>query len=153
MRGLSFSLALAALIGLRFYVARWECQYSTVEPLFASAVNQKDDEWRYIGTSKEDVKLYYSPDRTVQHRGLIQAWFKGAHPDSDKKISYTISLHEFDCRKRTYRLLQGTLYFRDGSGRTSNQPSSWEHPLPGSLAEMELRHICRPKLPRKKNVR
>jgi hypothetical protein len=145
MRVWSFSLALAALVS--FYLASWERQYLPVETLFASAVSQKDDDWQYIGTSKEDVKLFYSPERTVENRGLVQAWFKGVHPDSDKKVSYTVSLHEFDCRKRTYRLLQGTRYFRDGSARTSNQPSSWEHPLPNSLAEMEFRQICRQKLP------
>jgi hypothetical protein len=153
MRGLSFSLALAALIGVRFYVAQWKCQYSPVESLFASAVNQKDDDWQYIGTSKEDLKLYYSPDRTVEHRGLVQAWFKGVYPASDKKISHSIFLHQFDCRKRTYRSLQDTLYFKDGSARSSNVQSAWEYPLPNSVAEMEFRQICRPKLPRKKNVR
>lgn len=109
MRGLSFCLALAALVSL--CLARWERQYLPVEPLVASAVNQKDDDWQYIGTSKEDLKLYYSPDRTVEHRGLVQAWFKG--------------------------VLQ----------------SAWEYPLPNSVAEMEFRQICRPRLPRRKNMR
>ena len=154
MKGLlSFSLAIAALIGVRFYVSRCEYQYLPAETLFASAVNQKDDDWQYIGTSKEEVKLYHSPERTVKNRSLVQAWFKGVHPDSDKKISYSISLHEFDCRKSTYRLLQGTLYFRDGSARSSNERSAWERPLPNSVAEMELRHICRTKLPRNKDVK
>ena len=124
-----------------------------VETLFASGVNQKDDDWHYIGTSKEDVRVYYSPDRTVERERLIQAWFKGVHPDSDKKISHNISLHEFNCRKGSYRLLQGTLYFRNGSARSSNQPSAWVRPLPSSLAEMELRQICHPGLPRRKNVK
>lgn len=123
------------------------------ETLFASGIAQKDDDWSYIGTSKEDIKLYYSPDRTTEHGSLIQAWFKAVDPDSDKKISYSISLHEFNCRKGTYRLLQGTLYFRDGSARSSNEPSPWEYPLPGSLAEMEFRQICRPTSRRRKNVR
>jgi hypothetical protein len=126
---------------------------SPIEFLFASGIDQKDDDWRYVGTSKEDVKLYYSPDRTVERDSLIQAWFKGVRPDSDKKISHNISLHEFNCRKGTYRLLQGTLYFRDGSARSSNQPSAWEYPLPNSLAEMEFRQICRKTLPRRKTVR
>jgi hypothetical protein len=126
---------------------------SPIETLFASEINQKDDDWRYVGTSKEDVKLYYSPDRIVEHGSLIQSWFKGVHPDSDKNISYNISLHEFNCRKRTYRLLQGTLFFRDGSARSSNQASAWVYPLPGSLAEMEFRQICRPKLRRRKTMR
>jgi hypothetical protein len=30
---------------------------------------------------------------------LIQAWFKGEHPDTDQKISSNISLHEFNCPK------------------------------------------------------
>ena len=151
MRVLPFSLALAALVS--FSLARWERQYLPLEPLFASAVNQKDDDWQYIGTSKEDLKLYYSPERTVEQRGLVQAWFKGVYPVSDKKISHSIFLHQFDCRKRTYRSLQDTLYFKDGSARSSNVQSAWEYPLPNSVAEMEFRQICRPKLPRKKNVR
>lgn len=119
----------------------------------ALGVIQEDDDWQYVGTSKEGVRLYYSPDRTVERERLIQAWFKGVHPESDKKISHNISLHEFDCRKGTYRLLQGTLYFRDGSARSSNQPSAWERPLPSSVAEMEFRQVCRPKVPRRKNVK
>jgi len=126
---------------------------SPIGGLFASGNNQKDDDWKYVGTSREDVKLYYSPDRTVERDSLIQAWFKGVHPDSDKKISHNISLHEFNCRKGTYRQLQGTLYLRDGSARSFKQPSAWEYPLPSSLAEMEFRQICRAKLPRRKNVK
>jgi hypothetical protein len=121
--------------------------------LFASGTHQKDDDWRYLGTTKEDVKLFYSPERIVRQAGLIQSWFKAVYPDSDKKIAYSISLHEFNCRKGTYRLLQGTLYFRDDSARTSNEPSPWVHPLPGSLAEMEFRQICRETLPRRKTRR
>ena len=124
-----------------------------VETLFASRVNQEDDDWQYVGTSKEGVKLYYSPDRTVERERLIQAWFKGIHPDSDKRISHNISLHEFNCRKGTYRQLQGTLYLRDGSARRFPKPSAWEYPLPSSVAEMEFRQICRPPLPRRKNVK
>lgn len=120
---------------------------------FASAVNQKDDDWTYIGTSKEGVKLSYSPGRTVKRGRLIQAWFKGEHPETDQKISSSISLHEFNCPKGTYRLLQGTLFFRDGSARSSNQPSAWEHPLPDSVAEMEFKQVCRKTSSRKTDVR
>jgi hypothetical protein len=105
--------------------------------------HQQENDWTYIGTSKEGVKLFYSPERTVKRGRLIQAWFKGEHPDTDQKISSSISLHEFDCSKGTYRLLQGTLFFRDGSTSTSNQPSAWEHPLPDSVAEMEFKQVCR----------
>jgi hypothetical protein len=120
---------------------------------FASAVNQKDDDWTYIGTSKEGVKLYYSPERMVKRGRLIQAWFKGEYPDADQEISSNISLHEFNCPKGTYRLLQGTLFFRDGSARSSNQPSAWEHPLPDSVAEMEFKQVCRKTSSRKNDVR
>lgn len=120
---------------------------------FASAVNQKDDDWQYIGTSKEGVKLFYSPERTVKRGRLIQAWFKGEHPNTDQKISSNISLHEFNCPKGTYRLLQGTLFFRDGSARSSNQPSAWEHPLPDSVAEMEFKQVCRKTSSRRNDVR
>ena len=123
------------------------------ETLFASGIGQKDDDWRYIATSKEDIKLYYSPERTVEHRNLIQSWFKGVYPDADKKISYSIALHEFSCRKGTYRLLQGTLYFRDSSVGSSNEPSPWVHPSPGSLAELEFRQMCRETSPPTKTVR
>ncbi|MFY9620437.1 MAG: surface-adhesin E family protein [Pyrinomonadaceae bacterium] len=124
-----------------------------VETLFASGASQNDDDWQFVGTSREGVKLYHSPDRTVEREKLIQAWFKGIHPDSDKKISHYISLYEFNCRKGTYRLLQGTLYFRDGSARSSNQESAWERPLPNSVAEMEFRQVCRPKTSRRKDVK
>ena len=124
-----------------------------VGTFFASAVNQEDDDWQYVGTSKEGVKVYYSPDRTVERERLIQAWFKTIYPDSEQKTSHNTSLHEFNCRKGIYRLLQGSRYFRDGSARTSNQPSEWVRPLPSSVAEMEFRQICRSKLPRKKNVK
>jgi hypothetical protein len=115
--------------------------------------HQQEDDWTYIGTSKEGVKLYYSPERTVKRGGLIQAWFKGEHPDTDQKISSNISLHEFNCPKGTYRLLQGTLFFRDGSARSSNQPSAWERPLPDSVAEMEFNHVCRKTSSRKNDMR
>lgn len=115
--------------------------------------HQQENDWTYIGTSKEGVKLSYSPERTVKRGRLIQVWFKGEHPDTDPKISSNISLHEFNCLKGTYRLLQSTLFFRDGSTRSSNQPSAWEHPLPDSVAEMEFKQVCRKTSSRKNDVR
>ena len=117
------------------------------------AYHQQENDWTYIGTSKEGVKLFYSPERTVKRGRLIQAWFKGEHPNTDQKISSSISLHEFNCPKGTYRLLQGTLFFRDGSTRSSNQPSAWEHPLPDAVAEMEFKQVCRKASSRKNVVR
>lgn len=114
---------------------------------------QQENDWTYIGTSKEGVKLFYSPERTVKRGRLIQAWFKGENPDTDQKISSSIFLHEFNCPKGTYRLLQGTLFFRDGGTRTSNQPSAWEYPLPDSVAEMEFKQVCRKTSSRKNDVR
>jgi hypothetical protein len=115
--------------------------------------HQQENDWTYIGTSKEGVKLSYSPERMVKRGRLIQAWFKGEHPDTDQKISSNIALHEFNCPKGTYRLLQGTLFFRDGSTRSSNQPSAWVYPLPDSVAEMEFKQVCRKTSSRKNNVR
>lgn len=115
--------------------------------------HQQENDWTYIGTSKEGVKLSYSPERTVQRGRLIQAWFRGEHPNTDEKISSSISLHEFNCRKGTYRLLQGTIFFRDGSARSSNQPSAWERPLPDSVAEMEFNQVCRKTSSRKNDMR
>ena len=115
--------------------------------------HQQENDWTYIGTSKEGVKLSYSPERTVKRGRLIQAWFKGEHPDTDQKISSNIALHEFNCPKGTYRFLQGTFFFRDGSARSSNQPSAWEHPLPDSVAEMEFKQVCRKTSSRKNDVR
>ena len=115
--------------------------------------HQQENDWTYIGTSKEGVKVSYSPERTVKRGRLIQAWFKGEHPDTDQKISSNISLHEFNCPKGTYRLLQSTLFFRDGSTRSSNQPSAWEHPVPDSVAEMEFKQVCRKTSSRKNDVR
>jgi hypothetical protein len=108
--------------------------------------HQQENNWIYIGTSKEGVKLSYSPKRTVKRGRLIRAWFKGEFPNTDQKISSSISLHEFNCPKGTYRLLQGTLFFRDGGTSSSNQPSAWEYPLPDSVAEMEFKQVCRKRL-------
>lgn len=115
--------------------------------------HQQKDDWTYIGTSKEGVKLSYSPERTVKRGRLIQAWFKSEHPNTDQKISSSISLHEFNCPKGTYRLLQGTLFFREGGASSSNQTSAWEYPLPYSVAEMEFNQVCRKRSSRKSNVR
>jgi len=115
--------------------------------------HQQENDWIYIGTSKEGVKLSYSPERTVKRGRLIHAWFKGEHPNTDQKISSNISLHEFNCPRGTYRLLQSTLFSRDGSTQSSNQPSAWEHPLPESVAEMELKQVCRKTSSRKNDVR
>ena len=104
---------------------------SSTEMPFVSGLGKQDDDWRYIGTSKEGVKLYYSAERTAHRGSLIQAWFKSLHPETDKKISYAVALNEFNCRKGSYRGLQGTLYYRDESASTSNKPSAWEHSLTG----------------------
>jgi len=131
------------LVGVEVLIARNQEFQPRKEWLTLVAQSQPDNDWSYIGTSKEGLKLYYSPDRTVQHGKPIQAWFKSLHPETDKEISYALALDEFNCRKGTYRGLQGTLYHRDGRAVTVNKASQWEYPLPSSVAEMKFKQMCR----------
>ena len=111
----------------------------------ARGQNNKDD-WRNVGDWKMREKvytIYYSPSRTVRKNGLVRAWFKVTYPKDDR-TSQLLTLVQFNCQTGKYRLLQQSIFSRDGGGTGSIKPTEWQYPDPESVPEIEYRLICRP---------
>ena len=111
-----------------------------------NSVHSQDgkDDWRSIGTLtlREGIySVYYSPGRRVRRNGLVRAWFKIIEPEASSS-SHSYFLVQFNCREGKYRLLQQTIFNRNGGGTGSIKPTAWQYPDPESVPEMQYRAIC-----------
>ena len=110
----------------------------------ARSQNEKND-WRSIGTwnlRTEVYTVYYSPSRTVRRNGMVRAWFKVVEPEASHS-SHSFVLMQINCREGKYRLLQQSIFYRNGGGTGSIKPTEWQYPDPESLPEMEYSVMCR----------
>jgi len=108
-----------------------------------SQTNQ--DDWKTVGTWKHEsaiYSVYYSPSRTVRRNGLVRAWFKATYPEASN-TSYVFALMQFNCHAGKFRILQQSLFSRDGRGTGSIKPTEWQYPDPESIPEMEYKAMCR----------
>ena len=112
-----------------------------------SAFSQKKaaSSWVFIGVTPQNARLYYSPSRTLRQRtGLIRGWFKVVLPESNTETDQMVGLSQVNCPQGRMRILQNTIYFRDGRTRFEGQPTEWEYPTPESLSELVFKRMCRP---------
>ena len=102
------------------------------------------DDWRSIGTLTQRAEIYsvyYSPSRIVRRDGVVRAWFKIVDPEASNN-SHSFNLMQFNCREGKYRILQQSIFYRNGGGTGSIKPTEWQYPVPESAPEMEYKAIC-----------
>jgi hypothetical protein len=51
-------------------------------------------------------------------------------------------LMQFNCREGKYRILQQSIFHRNGGGTGSIKPTEWQYPVPESAPEIEYKVIC-----------
>ena len=105
---MSSRLIKAAIVLLPFY--------------FAQIICGQDGDWEKVGSS-EDAVVLFSIKRTTQTNGLMRTWVKrelkdrtrersiewaknrGESPTQYQNYAYTLSLEEFNCKKKQLRVL------------------------------------------------
>ena len=111
-----------------------------------SSVQSQDDkdDWRSIGTLSLRAgiySVYYSRRRIVRRNGVVRGWFKVVEPEASSS-SHSYTLVQFNCREGKYRLLQQSIFNRNGGGTGSIKPTEWQYPVPVSVPELEYWVMC-----------
>ncbi len=99
--------------------------------------------WELYFENKLGNKFYIdagSIQRTPE--GTILVWLKITPADTaEKKVTIEI-LHEVDCSRRKYRVLQGTVY---SDGIKPYEKTDWEYFAPDDLSDALFEAVCKGK--------
>ena len=116
------------------------------------------EDWKVIG---EDVQgTAWEIDVagiSLQPNNIVRAWLKKTYSkkgvtdwvknfgDEYKDFSYLISLEEYHCTEKTYRIIRLTTYSLGGEAISKEvDPSAkWGFIIPNSMAEAVFKEVCK----------
>ena len=109
-------------------------------------------EWVELGSTRGGtVSVYWDPSTVRKTVNGRRAWamisFEQPQAQSYGTYQSSKSVDEFDCEGERYRNLQSSAFSGPmGTGNvviSSNSPSQWEFVIPRSVAENQLKAVCR----------
>lgn len=108
-----------------------------------------DPAWQLFG-GWEQTTLYVLPPRHEADPKMRLSWMKVEWPKLQLEGSFPfqtmVSLDEVNCATGQFRGIQSTLYEGPGikgdSHQERDEPGSWSYPVPGSVAEAQLKFAC-----------
>jgi hypothetical protein len=103
----------------------------------------RERKWASYASDRYGVAYYYEKE-SISHpkKGFARAWRKRVFPEhaAQKEI---IELDEIDCTETTYRSLQLTVVYWDGSAKSFSRVSPWTYIFPNSPDEVLLLDACK----------
>jgi hypothetical protein len=104
---------------------------------FTSISAQTD--WFFVALTSGGNTVFIDTSFTRSLKGITQVWQKTVLPDE----TYTISLGEWNCAKKSFRFVQTVIYDNNGiASDRSNNPSGWRVIIPDSTAMLLYLNIC-----------
>jgi hypothetical protein len=104
----------------------------------------RERKWTNYASDRNGVTYYYEKE-SISHpsKGFVRAWRRRVFPERalQKEI---IEFDEIDCTETTYRSLQLTALYRDGSAKSFSRVSPWTYIFPNSPDEVLLLDACMP---------
>jgi len=118
------------------------------------------DNWVQYGTTNEGNVFSYKKDTVKwKNKNIVQVWERldfsvegrddfiqyrldNGLPIWDK-LSFLISLDEYDCKEIKSKDLYFTYYDTDGKVLDSVSSNDWEHIIPGSIRERLYKIVCK----------
>ncbi|MHA2053271.1 MAG: surface-adhesin E family protein [Candidatus Hodarchaeales archaeon] len=90
----------------------------------------------------ERSKLYVNLDNIIRtKKDTVKYWEKKVEKNI-KEITHALYFLETDCKEIKERILQGTLYSKDGSTKTFAIPSEWYSYMPDTSSEDRYKIVC-----------
>lgn len=100
-------------------------------------------DWVEITKSQDEKSMFYVHTKTIERNGnIVKAWIARV---SLNDYTSAKSLQEFNCKTKQLRYLSVIAYknsnFTASSG-SSDEPSSWSHIIPDSIADNQMDILC-----------
>lgn len=95
-------------------------------------------DWFFTAINGSGDLHYIDKDFTNLPKGIIQVWEKVILANED----YTISLQEWDCSKKTFRVMQTSRYAQNRLVESINRPTDWRRFVPDSIGMLIYINVC-----------
>jgi len=87
--------------------------------------------WQFIGRNDNGSRSYLEKSNRKETDGKKQTWSKEVYSDG----SYKITLIDWQCRERKFRVLEATNYAPSGEYVDKEGSSAWSTVVPDSVSE------------------
>jgi len=99
-------------------------------------------DWFFVALTSSGNTIFIDKKFTRTSNGIIKVWQKNVSPDD----SYIIALGEWNCAKKSFRLVQSIMYDINGvASDRSDKPSQWRIVIPDSTGMLLYLNICEDK--------
>lgn len=119
--------------------------------------------WRFYALTWQGTNYYDTATMKWLSKNVVRVWVKNVPSPNGKEwvkrkysnsemgklygeVSYDINLFEINCASRIIRITEGTSYNMGGTPvMSSDQPTDWQHIVPGSTNDSLFESICKKK--------
>ena len=102
------------------------------------AYGQQPERWQFVGRNDNGSRSYLENSNQRRIGNKRQTWTKDIYKDS----SYKITLIEWQCREKKFRILEATNYAPEGTYLGQEAGSDWSTVVPDSVSENYFKTIC-----------
>lgn len=96
-------------------------------------------DWSFVALTSGGNTVFIDKNFTRASNGIIRVWQKNVSPDN----SYFIGLGEWNCLKKSFRIVQSIMYDNTGIASDRNsEPSQWRIVIPDSTGMLLYLNIC-----------
>lgn len=103
------------------------------QPIFAQA-----NRWQFIGKNDNGSRSYLEKSGQKESGNRRRTWSKEVYSDG----SYKITLVDWQCRERRFRILEATNYAATGEYIDKERSSAWATVIPDSVSENYYKVVC-----------
>lgn len=101
-------------------------------------VFSQQNRWQFIGRNDNGSTSYLEKSNPKEVGGKKQTWSKEVYSDG----SYKITLIDWQCRERRFRVLEATNYAPSGEYVDKEGSSAWSTVVPDSVSESYYKVVC-----------
>ncbi len=99
---------------------------------------QRLERWQFISSNDNGSRSYLENSNRKSTGGKKQTWTKDIFKDG----SYKITLIEWQCREKKFRILEATNYAPAGTYLGQEPASEWSTVVPDSVSENFFKTVC-----------
>lgn len=99
---------------------------------------QRLERWQFISSNDNGSRSYLENSNRKSAGGKKQTWTKDIFKDG----SYKITLIEWQCREKQFRILEATNYAPEGTYLGQELASEWSTVIPDSISENFFKTVC-----------